>query len=130
MIGMADRFPHCSFSGNETRQKNRPIESITFRNITATGISVPINACGSADVPLKPAIENTAISIRKGAGLQALIHAAHFDTIRLCGVRISAFRGECLVRTRTDGNIITKDADAGGAPIAKPAGEAFFARPI
>ncbi len=130
MIDMADRGPHGSFSGNETRQKNHPIESITFRNITATGISVPINACGSADVPLKPAIENTAISIREGAGLQALIHAAHFDTIRLCGVRISAFRGECLVRTRTDGNIIAKDADAGGAPIAKPAGEAFFARPI
>ena len=129
-IDMADRFLHYNFSGNETWQKNRPLESITFRNITATGISMPINAYGSEDVPLKLAIENTTIGIRKGADLRALIHAAHFDTIRLCGVRISGFRGDCLVRTWTDGNVITKDTDAGGALIKKPAGEAFFARPI
>ena len=39
-IENAMRFIHYNYSGNETWQKHRPLESITFRNVQATGVSM------------------------------------------------------------------------------------------
>ena len=129
-IDMADRFLHYNFSGNETWQKNRPLESITFRNIKATGVSMPITAYGSEEIPLTLKIENTDISLREGCGLKALIHAAGYELIKIDGVNISGFSGDCLVRTWSDGKIEVKDTEPAGTPVSLPADEKFSAVPI
>lgn len=128
-IEMADRFLHFNFSGNELWQANRPLESITFRNVRARGISMPLNAYGSADVPFTLRIENTDIGIREGAELTALIHAANCKEIELKNVKLDGFFGDTLVRAWSD---IPVKAEVVGASCAavKAATAEFSAKSI
>ena len=129
-IDMADRFLHYNYSGNELWQKNRPLADITFKNITATGISMPITAYGSEEIPLKLTMENASIGIREGADLKALIHASGFERITLDNIRTEGFSGDCLVRTWSDGEVIVRGGNLPDVDVKKPADEAFFAQPI
>ena len=129
-IEMADRFLHYNYSGNEIWQKNRPLESITFKNIDAKAVSMPITAYGSEEVPLTLKIEDTSITVREGADLRALVHAAGFEKISLRNVKVANFKGDCLVRTWSDGEVVAQNVDAGNAEVKKPAEEVFTARPI
>jgi len=129
-IDMADRFLHYNYSGNELWQKNRPLADITFRNITATGISMPITAYGSEEIPLHLHMENASIGIREGAPLTALIHAAGFAQIRLTDVKLTDFHGDCLVRTWSEGDVLTRNIDGPDIAVKKPADQPFFAQPI
>ena len=91
---------------------------------------MPITAYGSEDEPLTMCIENTSITIREGADLRALVHAAGFERITLRDVKVTDFAGDCLVRTWSDGEVVVKNVEAGDAVTKKPAEEAFSARPI
>ena len=128
-IEMADRFLHFNFSGNELWQANRPLDSVTFRNVKAKGISMPLTAYGSADVPFTLRIENTEIGIREGAELTALIHAANCTEIELKNVKLDGFKGDTLVRAWSD---IPVKADVSGADCeaVKAATTEFFAKSI
>ena len=129
-IDMADRFLHYNFSGNETWQKNKPLESITFRNIKATGVSMPITAYGSEEIPLTLKIEDTDIELRENCSPRAFIHAAGYELIKLDSVKISGFAGDCLVRSWSDGKIEVKDCSPSDVPACLPADESFSATPI
>lgn len=128
-IEMADRFLHFNFSGNERWQANRPITDITFRNIKADGISMPITAYGAADTPFKLSLENTDIVIRNGAEVSALVHACNCESVKLTDVKLDGFNGDCLVRAWSD---IPVKADVSGAdcPAVKAAEIEFTAKPI
>jgi len=128
-IEMADRFLHFNFSGNELWQANRPLENITFRNIKAKDISMPLTAYGAADVPFTLRIENAEIGIREGAELTALIHAANCKEIELKNVKLDGFNGDTLVRAWAE---IPVKADVVGADCeaVKAATGEFFAKSI
>ena len=128
-IEMADRFLHFNFSGNERWQANRPLADITFRNIKADGISMPITAYGAKDVPFKLTVANTEIGIREGADITSLVHACNCESVKLRGVKLDGFNGDCLVRAWSD---IPVKADVSGAdcPAVKAAEIEFTAKPI
>ena len=54
----ADRFLHFNYSGNEPWQRNRPLTSITFENIRATGIAMPLTAYGDVDEKCELILKN------------------------------------------------------------------------
>lgn len=96
-----DRLLHYNYSGNETYQKNRPLGDITFRNLTATGICMPLTLYGSPDCLVTATFENARIET---VGDIPLMQAAYFGRITLNGVTAAAPR----VRVWTDG-VITGD---------------------
>lgn len=128
-IEMADRFIHFNFSGNERWQANRPMTDITFRNIKAEGISMPITAYGAENSPFTIRLADTEIGVREGAELTALIHACNCELVELTRVKLKGFKGDCLVRTWSE---IPVRADVEGAEceLVKAADVEFTAKPI
>lgn len=57
-----DRFLHFDFTGTHTWQKNKPLTSISFENIEATGIGMPFNAYGDRENPLTLTLKNCNIA--------------------------------------------------------------------
>jgi hypothetical protein len=57
-----DRFLHFDFTGTQTWQKNKPLTSISFENIEATGIGMPFNAYGDRENPLTLTLKNCNIA--------------------------------------------------------------------
>lgn len=101
-----DRFLHYNFSGNERWQAHRPLESVTFRGIDATGIGMPLTAYGSAEVPLLLTMRDVKVSFREGVVNTAFLHAANFDRILLENVRIEKENDAPLIKTWTQGGQI------------------------
>ena len=101
-----DRFLHYNFSGNERWQAHRPLESVTFRCIDATGIGMPLTAYGSAEVPLLLTMRDVNVSFREGVVNTAFLHAANFDRILLENVRIEKENDAPLIKTWTQGGQI------------------------
>ncbi|MBR5615047.1 MAG: hypothetical protein IKT39_06230 [Clostridia bacterium] len=104
-IDYADRFLHFNFSGNEMWQANRPLESIRFENINATGISMPLTLYGDKDTPVTFELKNANISIREGAENIEFMHAANYASIKLQNVKIHNYKGDTLIKTWSDGQI-------------------------
>jgi len=101
-IDMANRFLHYNYSGNETWQKNRPLESICFKNIKATDICMPLTAYGDKDVPVTVELENVDISIQKGFETIDFMHAANYKKIAFDNVKLSNFKGKSLIKSWTE----------------------------
>lgn len=98
-IDMANRFLHYNYSGNETWQKNRPLESICFKNIKATDICMPLTAYGDKNVPVTVELENVDISIQKGFESINFMHVANCKKIVLENVKLKNFTGNSLIKT-------------------------------
>lgn len=130
-IENADRFLHYNFSGNEIWQRYRPLKDILFRNIDATDISMPLTAYGDEKVKFNLSLENVNIEIRKGCEKNDLINACNFNIIKLENVKIKNLSGECLIRTWSDGNIITDNVNADKVKnLFLKSNKAFFAKSI
>lgn len=129
-IDMADRFLHFNFSGNETWQKHRPLESIEFRNIKAKGISKSINIYGGEDVPVTLKLIDVEMSIRDGFENIDLINACNYECIKLNNVNALNFKGECVVRKWSDGDVMFKNVHAGNTKKVLSASKPFFAESI
>ncbi len=117
-VDNVDRLLHYNYSGNETYQKNRPLRDITFRNLKATGIRMPLTLYGTPDCPVTAVFENACIETK---GDIPLMQAAYFARIELNGVVTADPR----VRVWTEG-VITGDT-----PVAvEMADEPFFTEAI
>ena len=115
----ADRFLHYNFSGNETWQRYRPLRDITFKNIKATDVAMPISLYGTAEHKVELNVENVSIRMRKGSACNELIRACHHKRISIDGLDVEGFTGECLVRTRSDGDVAIKNLTCQTAPAAQ-----------
>ena len=129
-IDMADRFLHYNYSGNETWQKNRPLDSIEFRNIDAKGVSMPITAYGDEDVPVTLRLTDINLSLREGFASIDIIHACNYKSIELKNINISNFSGDCLVRKWSEGNISLDNICGTGKASVKKADFEFFSESI
>lgn len=99
----ADRFLHYNFSGNEPWQLNRPLDSISFENITATGVKMPLTAYGSEDRPLVCQLRNCTLGFDSDGADVPFIQAAHYEQISLDGVTVSGL-DKPVIKIWTDGN--------------------------
>lgn len=113
VIENTDRFLHYNYSGNEIWQKQRPLGDITFRNIKAKSIKMPINAYGDASDPVTVTMENIAISDSPEFSAEALIHACHYKKIVLDNVVLASVPCKVLVkRWSSEGEIVIRNMDS------------------
>ena len=126
-FGDVDRFLHFNFSGNEKWQLNRPLEEISFENVTASGLNLPLNAYGSADRPISLRLKNCEISFAKEQ--TELIRAAHYQRITLMGVTAQNVSGSAVCSWGGDGDL-TVENSTGFAPAVAAAQAPFSCKPI
>lgn len=107
-ISNCDRFLHFNYSGNERWQKNRPLRSITFENLKADNISMPINLYGDKENPVSLAIKNATIDFKAESCGQALIHAANFESIVFENV-VSNNRGQSIIKSWSENGQVKID---------------------
>ena len=108
-IDYADRFLHYNYSGNERWQQNRPLASMSFENIRATDISMPLTAYGDKEVLLKLTMKNVEISLREGYEDIVLMNACNYEKIKLENMNLTNYAGETLIKTWSDGDIELKE---------------------
>ena len=101
----ADRLLHYNFSGNETWQRYRPLRDITFQNIKATDIGMPLNLYGTESHKVELRMENISLQMRDGAEVKELIRACNYSRIFIDGMNLRDFSGDCLIRTKGEGPI-------------------------
>lgn len=89
VIENTDRLLHFNYSGNEPWQSNRPLESIRFENITASGISMPLTAYGDAAAPVSLTILNMSFSFREGFETVPFMHLCNYERLSITGLNVS-----------------------------------------
>ena len=105
-IDGADRFLHYNFSGNETWQRYRPLSDITFKDINAKNISMPLSVYGTPDDKIELVMKNMSIKMRPNSTADELIRACNYERISLCNVKVEGFNGSCIIRSKSDGECI------------------------
>ena len=85
-----DRFLHFDFTGTHVWQRNKPLTSVRFEGIRASGIEMPFNAYGDSENPLTLTLKDCSVAFAQEVdcavrgGNFALIEAknVHFDNLR------------------------------------------------
>lgn len=131
-IENTDRLLHYNFSGNETWQKNRPLHNIRFEDITASGVSMPLDIYGDTAIPVSVEIKNMDFTFRNGSDNVSFIHACNYERILLDSVRIKGAGKAALIKTWSKGSIEMKDVkcDIPEERRVVPATEPFYSKPI
>ena len=128
-IDNADRLLHYNYSGNETWQKNRPLADITFDNIVATDVKMPLHAYGSPAEPIELTIKNSKIVFTEEARGSEFIQAGYFSKINLYDLKTN-INGETIVKTWSEGEINVKNVEHEAKNISVMSENAFECRPI
>ncbi len=130
-VSMADRLLHYNFSGNEPWQRQRPLADITFENITAEGIAMPLSLYGAPELPVRLTMNGCDLSTREGVAPFPLIRACHHREIALRNVTVF---GEvtALVLERSPGTVEMENVVCALAPESRVqhTDEEFVIRPI
>ena len=96
-----DRFLHYNFSGNEPWQRNKPLENITFRDIRAVGIRLPLTFWGDASQKGNLTLQNICVAFEKSSE-HAFLHLGNYGTVILQDVTVENMNGSCLIRKWTE----------------------------
>ena len=123
----AERFLHYNFSGNETWQKNRPLESIRFEDVTARGVMMSLCAYGDAERKLSLALKRCRVAF--ASPQSEFMRAAHVGELRLDDVTAEGVNGPCV---RSWGDVVAPDAHdlRGVAPSVEAASVPFQTKAI
>ena len=106
IVENADRFLHYNFSGNEPWQKNKPLESIEFENVTAVNVKNPITAYGAKDCPISLSLKRCNIYFADERENSSFMHLCNVDTVDLSGTIVKNFKNDVLTKKWNDsGNI-------------------------
>jgi len=127
-----DRFLQYNFFGNERWQANAPLRSITFKNVRAESIALPIYAYGSSEVPVTLTLDKVRVSFREGVEPTALIHAGKFEKIVLDDVSVTNLQDAPLVKCFSgSGEIVARDINGiSDDKISEKTHEAWYCKPI
>lgn len=131
-IENTDRLLHYNFSGNEPWQKNRPLRSIRFENIQASGVSMPLTVYGDTTTPVIVEMVNMDFAFRAGFDKVAFIHACNYERIALHKLTVKGAGSAPLIKTWSKGKIELKDVkvDIPQNRRVVPATEPFHSKPI
>ena len=89
-----DRLLHYNY-GNEKWQRGKPMTDVTFRNVKATRIKMPVSAWGDRAVPVKVAFVNCEIGFKTPQ--PEFIRGSFISSVELENVRVTGVNGP-LVR--------------------------------
>lgn len=106
-IENTDRFLH--YDCREYWEHTRPLESITFEDITATDIAVPIVAHGDKDTPVTLTMKHIDLSLRDGCENVPVIQICNFERLQMEDFRLRGHCGGAFIKAWTDGEIVTKN---------------------
>lgn len=123
----ADRFLHYNFSGNEIWQTNKPLGDITFRNVTASGIDMPLNGYGDDESKYTLTIENCNFSFRKECS--EFLCAANYENINIKDTVIDNINGPAVLCYKGGGSVRFENL-TGVTPEIKFTEEIFSAESI
>lgn len=98
-IENADRFLHYNFSGNETWQKNKPLEQITFRNIKAVGIRNPVTAYGDYDKKISLTFKDCNLEFSKDREEAPFMYLCNFKEVLLQNTTVKNIKGNVLIKS-------------------------------
>lgn len=104
-----DRFLHFDFTGTHTWQKNKPLTSITFENVKATGIAMAFNAYGDKLNPLTLNLKNVDISFEREVDFA--IRSGNFDLINVENANFTNVKGGLVKCYGELGEIKTKNVN-------------------
>ena len=132
VVDNADKLLHYNYSGNELWQLNRPLDSISFENVTANGLSMPSILYGDKYDKVTLSMKNCKISMRDGFEDVEFLQAANFEMIDFDNVDFSNNKAKMLVKTWTDGYTRFKDVNCAVAAdkYVEKTDEKFECRPI
>ncbi len=102
-IENADRLVHLNFSGNEFWQRNKPMHDITLRNVSAAGITIPINLYGEKSEPVSAFFENVDITLNDSFQKDNVISLCNYKRLVLNNVKINNFKGKTIVKRWSSG---------------------------
>lgn len=128
-IENADRLLHYNFSGNEPWQSNKPLESLSFENVTAKGLVTHGNAYGDKDVPLELSFKNCDFQVDEGADIDAFLRVCNFKRISFDNVNISNLKNNPFIKKWSDGEIALNATHCDNELIVDADGE-FIENPI
>lgn len=101
-----DRFLEYNFSGSNIWQQNKPLENISFKNITAEGIKMPLVLYGDKDVKANLEIFDTSITFADDISCE-FMHLCNFNRVFLKNVTVKNIKNSCLIKKwSNDGEII------------------------
>ena len=91
----ADRFLHYNYD-NEQWQRGVPMTDITFERVKATGIKMPLCACGARgyDVKLKLTMKDCDIAFAQD--VDTFIRGSYIGEVKLDNVKVSGVTGSLL----------------------------------
>ena len=122
-----ERFLHFNFSGNETWQLNRPLEEITFEDVTATNVGMSLCSYGGEEHPVRLTMKNCRFSF--ASEQTELIRAAHFASITLDGVCAEGVSGRAIKSWGGNGELSVRNCHGFEDGITT-ATEEFTCKPI
>lgn len=126
----ADRFLHYNYSGNETWQRACPLASISFRNIEAKDILLPLNIYGDEKTPITATFENCSLAFKEEGRRGARVHAAYAEKLIFKNVKVTGRDDEPFVKCfKPCGEFIFENADIKGEKRVET-DEEFVATPI
>ena len=122
-----DRFLHFDFTGTHVWQKNKPLTSVTFENVSARGIAMPFNAYGDAENPLTLKLINCDIGFKED--VDCAIRAGNFALIEAKSLNFSNLNGALVKCFGKEGEIIAEDVN-GVERLIDNTDEPFYSKSI
>lgn len=105
----ADRFLHYNFSGNEPWQRNKPLASIEFENITAKNIKNPITAYGDKEYPISLSIKGCELHFADDRENFPFMYLCNAEVVDLSGTNVKNFKSDVLIKRWNESGIIKTD---------------------
>lgn len=102
----ADRFLHYNFSGNEPWQKNKPLSSITFENVTAENVKYPITAYGDKECKISLSIKSCKIKFSEDAEKLPLMYLCNAERVVFEDTTVFGIKNDLLIKKWDNGGDI------------------------
>ena len=124
-----DRFLHYNFSGNETWQLGMPLDGITFENVHASGIKLPLCAYSTPECPFSLTLKGCSIAFE--APVPECIRGAYIREVVADGLSVEGASDAPLVRSWAgdDPELIIEGLSGAAAEVA-PADRPFKVKSI
>lgn len=123
-----DRLVRINLSGMETWQQGSPAGRYLFENVTVKDCNLHMLAYGDGSVPFKMDFKNCSFRMKDGSASTALMHAGNHGEISFEKVTIENLKGNAIVRTWGDPELISCDevtVDVDDISVAEKADFAF-----